>query len=132
VVVPLAVAVGLALLTWTRGHDFLFSVPLSMALILVGMVTLDLPWQRRPCWLVAAGASYSIYLTHIVFLVASIIGGQWLPFALPAWACEIWRFRDALLTCCLLSYFSWIAIERPMVRLSERLTRLKILTIQPA
>ncbi|QPF88591.1 acyltransferase family protein [Bradyrhizobium commune] len=128
------IAAGVALLAWTRSHDFPFSVPASMALILAGMVSLELPWQRRPFrWLVAAGdASYSIYLMHyIVFLVASIIGGQWLPFALPLWACEIWRIA-ALFACCLISYATWIAIERPMIRLSERLSRPPVLTEQLA
>lgn len=119
------VAAGVVLLAWTREHDFPFSVPISMALILAGMVMLQLPWRRRPfVWLVKAGdASYSIYLTHyIVFLTASIIGGQWLPFALPGWSCEIWRFA-VILTCCLVSYSTWIAVERPMIRLSERFSR---------
>ncbi|MCK1332004.1 MULTISPECIES: acyltransferase [unclassified Bradyrhizobium] len=125
---------GIALLAWTRQHDFLFSVPASMALILAGMVKLELPWGHRPfTWLVKAGdASYSIYLLHyIIFLVASIIGGQWLPFPLPAWSCEIWRFA-ALIACCLVSYFTWIVIERPMIRLGDRLTRPRCLTEQLA
>jgi peptidoglycan/LPS O-acetylase OafA/YrhL len=118
---------GAVLLVWTRSHDFLFSVPVSLALVLGGLIALPLPWHRAPFrWLVAAGdASYSIYLLHyIVFMTASVIGGQWLPFklsfTLPAWACEPWRL-GTLLACCFLSAVTWRVIERPMIRLSERM-----------
>ncbi len=116
----LALAAGAALLWFTRTHDFLFSVPLSMAIVLAGMVNLRLPWQQPPFrWLVAAGdASYSIYLLHyIVFLVASIVGGQQLT--LPEWMAEPWRF-GVILACCLVSYATFRLIERPMISLGNQ------------
>jgi peptidoglycan/LPS O-acetylase OafA/YrhL len=122
---PLWLTIGIGALIWTCPFTIPFSIPTSMLLILAGLARLQLPWQRAPfSWLVGAGnASYSIYLLHyIVFMTLSVIGGQKLPFALPAWACEPWR-AGGLLTVCLVSHATFLAIERPMILLGERLAK---------
>lgn len=115
------IAVGATLLWYTRSHDFQFSVTLSMAALLTGMVNLRLPWSRAPFrWAVLAGdASYSIYLLHyLVFFQFAVWSVQW---SLPAWMCETWRFA-ALLACCMISYGTWRLIERPSIYLGDRLS----------
>jgi exopolysaccharide production protein ExoZ len=111
---------GVAILVYSRGHEFPFSVAVSFGLILAGVVNLRLPWQRAPfSWLVALGdASYSIYLLHYVTFVVMVHVARRLP--LPEWLCEPWRALS-LVACCLVSLASWRLIERPMIRLGNRL-----------
>jgi exopolysaccharide production protein ExoZ len=114
------IVAGIALLVYTRTHDFAGSVSLSCGLILLGMIKLRLPWQARPFrWLVQAGdASYSIYLLHILVFMAMVYLAARL--GLPAWMCEPWRFTTLLL-CCIVSRLTWRAIELPMIDLGNRL-----------
>jgi exopolysaccharide production protein ExoZ len=119
-IVPLAA--GATLLWYSRSHDFAFSVTLSMALLLTGMVNLRLPWSRLPFrWAIAAGnASYSIYLLHyLVFFQFAVWSVTW---PLPDWMCEPWRIA-AILVCSLLSYGTWQVIEEPMNRMANSLVR---------
>jgi exopolysaccharide production protein ExoZ len=119
-IVPLAF--GVVLLVHTRSHGFPFSATISFAIILVGMINLELPWQRWPLrWVVAAGdASYSIYLVHpIMFFWAYYLAANF-PVLLPDWLCEPWRYLT-IFVCCLLSYRSWLLIERPMIALGNRI-----------
>lgn len=122
----LPIMAGAALLWFTRTHDFLFSAPLSMGIVLAGMVNLRLPWHRAPFhWMIAAGdASYSIYLLHyIVFLIASIAAGQWI--LLPAWMAEPWRFAS-LLACCAISWVTFRLVEGPMIAFGNRVSSLAL------
>lgn len=122
--------VGAGLLLYTRRHEFAFAPTVSLAIILIGMINLKLPWQRRPLrWVVATGdASYSLYLLHaIIFFWAYWLSANlpaWLNASLPApipdWACEPWRYAT-LLACCLISYATWWLIERPMIRIGNRI-----------
>jgi len=115
------IAIGMAMLAYTRSHDFVFSVPLCMGLILLGMINLRLPWDRWPLrWIVQAGdASYSIYLLHyIVFFWAAFISARALRSP-PDWLREPWRFVT-LAMCCVISVIAWRRIERPMIRLGNR------------
>jgi exopolysaccharide production protein ExoZ len=115
------IAIGMALLAYTRSHDFVFSVPLCMGLILLGMINLRLPWHRWPLrWIVQAGdASYSIYLLHyIVYFWAAFTSAR-VPWSLPDWLCEPWRFVT-LAMCCLISVMTWRHIERPMIRIGNQ------------
>jgi exopolysaccharide production protein ExoZ len=114
---------GCLLLAYTRIHDFAFSVSLSMAIILAGLIHVRLPWSRAPLrWLVLAGdASYSIYLLHyLVFFTAANISVRLL--SMPTWMAEPWRFIS-ILACCFLSYGTWRLVERPMIDLGNRLAR---------
>jgi len=127
------IATGLVLLTYTRSHDFPFATPICMAIALVGMVNLRLPWHRQPFRLLvlAGDASYSIYLLHyIVFLIAAMASVR-LGFTLPTWVCEPFRFA-AIAACCLISYLTWRVIERPMIRLGDQLSRTRSVKVQPA
>lgn len=114
-------AIGIALLAYTRTHDFTGAVAISMGFILLGMNNLRLPWEQRPFrWLVQAGnASYSIYLLHyLVFATMVYIAAR---IGLPAWMCEPWRYATLLL-CCLISYLTWRVIEVPMIACGHRLS----------
>jgi exopolysaccharide production protein ExoZ len=127
------IATGLVLLTYTRSHDFPFATPICMAILLVGMVNLRLPWHRQPFRLLvlAGDASYSIYLLHyIVFLIAAMASVR-LGFTLPTWVCEPFRFA-AIAACCLISYLTWRVIERPMIRFGNQLSRTRSVKVQPA
>jgi peptidoglycan/LPS O-acetylase OafA/YrhL len=113
---------GTALLAYTRTHDFAFSVPVSFAVILLGMVNLRLPTHWLPVrMLVALGdASYSIYLLHyIVFMLSVLLAAQihliW-QLPLPDWLCEPWRFLT-LAVCCAISYLTFRSIEQPFIRI---------------
>ncbi len=121
---PLLIAIGSALLWFTRAHDFQFSATVSMALILAGMVGVRLPWSRAPLrWLVNVGnASYSIYLLHyIVFLLVPVLAVR-MHLSPPAWVCEPWRYATLLL-CCLLSGLTWRWIETPMINVGNHVAR---------
>jgi len=114
------IAVGMALLVYTRAHDFTASVSISMGFILLGMISLRLPWEQPPFrWIVQAGnASYSIYLLHyLTFATMVYIAAR---MQLPAWMCEPWRYATLLL-CCLVSYVTWRVIELPMIAWGHRL-----------
>jgi exopolysaccharide production protein ExoZ len=114
--------VGAGLLVYTRSHEFAFAPTISLAIILIGMINLKLPWQRRPFrWAVATGnASYSLYLLHpIGFFWAYWISAN-LGTPMPDWLCEPWRYA-ALLAGCLISYATWKLIERPMIRFGNRI-----------
>jgi exopolysaccharide production protein ExoZ len=116
--VPLIV--GCSLLWYTRSQDFIFSVSICMAVILTGMINLQLPWKRRPFkWLIDAGnASYSIYLLHyIVFALSAYSSAR---IGLPDWMAEPWRY-GTLLACCFISYATWKMIEQPMIALGNKL-----------
>ena len=117
------IAVGIALLAYTRTHEFAGSVAISMGFILLGMINLRLPWERRPFrWLVQAGnASYSIYLLHYLTFVTMVYIAARL--GLPAWMCEPWRYATLLL-CCLISYLTWRVIEVPMITCGHRMRNL--------
>jgi exopolysaccharide production protein ExoZ len=113
---------GAGLLVYTRSHEFAFAPTISLAIILIGMINLKLPWQRWPFrWVVATGnASYSLYLLHpIVFFWAYWTCAN-LPVQLPGWLCEPWRYAT-LLAGCLISYAMWQLIERPMIRVGNRI-----------
>jgi exopolysaccharide production protein ExoZ len=117
----LPITAGVALLAYTRSHDFVFSVTLCMGCILLGMVNLRLPWQRWPFrWLVAIGnASYSVYLLHYLTFFALVnIAAR---VSLPDWMCEPWRLLS-ITVCCLISHLTWRTIEEPMIRQGNRLT----------
>jgi len=119
---PLLTMAGVALLVYSRAHEFVFAVAISSCLILAGMVELRLPWQRAPLrWLVALGdASYSIYLLHVItFSVMAFVAAR-LPLQLPEWMCEPWRALS-IGVCCLISLATWRLIERPTIRFGNRL-----------
>lgn len=113
---------GSALLAYTRSHDFPFSVSLCMGIILLGIISLRLPWDRRPFrWIIQAGdASYSIYLLHYVTFVTMVYAAAWI--GLPDWMCEPWRYIT-LIVCCLVSYATWKIIEAPSNRFAANITR---------
>jgi peptidoglycan/LPS O-acetylase OafA/YrhL len=114
--------IGVALLVYTRAHDFTASVSTSMGFILLGIINLHLPWDKRPFnWLVQAGnASYSIYLLHyLTFVTMVYIAAR---MGLPVWMCEPWRYATLLL-CCLVSIMTWRVIELPMIAWGHQLSR---------
>lgn len=116
------IAAGIAWLAYTRQHDFAFSVSLCMSIILLGMVNLQLPWERWPLrWLVHIGnASYSIYLLHpLTFLVMVNIAAR---AHLPDWMCEPWRFIT-IAVCCIVSSVTWRIVELPCIRIGNSLSR---------
>src|SRR5258708_3982956 len=116
--------VGCAVLGYSRSHSFSFDVSVSMAIILAGMINLRLPWARWPFrWIVAMGdASYSIYLLHYLVLFWSAYTSARLPFILPDWMCEPWRYLT-LAACCLISHTTWRTIEVPAIALGNHLSQ---------
>ncbi|HEX9214892.1 MAG TPA: acyltransferase, partial [Bradyrhizobium sp.] len=124
-VVP--IAIGCAGLWFSRTHELPFLVPASMAIVLLGMTQLRLPWERPPFrWVVAIGdVSYSIYLLHYIVFYWSAFTSARLPWTLPDWLCEPWRYL-ALALCCLISSVTWRYIEFPAIRFSERIARHKV------
>lgn len=120
----LSIAFGVVTLCFTRTHDFIFAPTLCLWFVLFGTVNIELPWEARPFrWFIAAGdASYSIYLLHyLVFFWAYWLSANlWRP--LPNWLCEPWRF-GSILVCCLISQLTWRLIEKPFIRLGNRLVR---------
>jgi len=67
------IAIGMAMLAYTRSHDFVFSVPLCMGLILLGMINLRLPWDRWPLrWIVQAGDVFDLSAALHRILLGSI------------------------------------------------------------
>jgi exopolysaccharide production protein ExoZ len=114
-------SVGALMLIVSRGHDFAFSVPLCMGLILFGMIDLKLPWQRWPFrWLTRIGdASYSVYLLHVLmFMATSYVAVRFVTF--PDWLCEPWRYGNIGL-CCIVSCWTWRRIELPLIKLGNLL-----------
>jgi peptidoglycan/LPS O-acetylase OafA/YrhL len=121
------IMIGGGALWLTRSHSFVFDVPICMAMILTGTINLRLPWSRSPFrWIVSAGnASYSIYLLHyIVFYWAAVLSAR-LPWTLPEWMCEPWRYT-AIVVCCFISHGTWKVIEEPANRFAERLVTLRV------
>jgi peptidoglycan/LPS O-acetylase OafA/YrhL len=117
-----SIAFGATALWFTRSHEFAFAPTICLWLVLFGMINMQAPWQSRPFrWLIAAGnASYSIYLLHYLVFFWS----YWLSasprLALPGWLSEPWRF-GSILACCLISQLTWRYIEKPFIRLGNRL-----------
>jgi exopolysaccharide production protein ExoZ len=120
-----AILSGSFLLWFTRSHDFAFAAPLSLAIVLLGMVNLKLPWEHWSLrWLVGLGdASYSLYLWHYIAFAISFI----MSFKItthPDWMCEPWRF-SAIALCCWFSCLTWRKIEKPFIALADRISRVR-------
>lgn len=111
---------GVALLVFTHASQNVLYIPLSMGIILLGMVHLQLPWNRWPLrWMVAMGdASYSIYLLHYIVFIGSVY--LCAAVAPPSWMCEPWRFAT-LAACAIISILTWRIIERPMIGVGNTL-----------
>ncbi|WMT75802.1 acyltransferase [Bradyrhizobium sp. Ash2021] len=120
----LALAAGvfaLGYLWFVPSRIFPFATAICLALVLLGMINLRLPWEHWSLrWLVMVGnASFSIYLLHGLLLYY----GPWFSAKLgnlPAWLCEPWRFAMLAVTC-VLSYATWQLIELPMISFGNRL-----------
>ncbi|MBR0751631.1 acyltransferase [Bradyrhizobium jicamae] len=117
--------IGIAILAVMRQAITPYAVPIAMAALLAGMVHVRIPWERAPfSWLVRTGdASYSIYLLHyLVFVVMSYASVVYVPFHLPEWAAEPWRFLS-IAVCVAVSWLTFTVIESPMIRLGHYLAR---------
>ena len=117
-----AVCAGSFLLWYTRRLNFAFSGTVPLGLILLGMVHLQLPWKHWSLrWLVQLGdASYSIYLWHLLGFMISFILSFKITDYHPDWLCEPWRF-GAIICISLFSILRWRKIEKPMIKIGNRL-----------
>lgn len=117
----LPILFGATLLAYTRTHDFAFSVPISFACILAGLVNWQIDRKRLAGRITVAlgDASYSIYLLHYIVFVGMVHLA--VKLKLPAWFCEPWRVAT-LAVCCMIAFATWKLIEQPMIRLGNHLT----------
>ncbi|MBR0691598.1 acyltransferase [Bradyrhizobium lablabi] len=114
---------ALGYLWFNPSRIFTFATTICLALVLLGMINLRLPWKHWSLrWLVLIGdGSYSIYLLHGLIL-------YYFPWfcaqfnSVPAWLCEPSRYGLLALTC-VVSYATWRLVEVPMISVGNRLLK---------